>query len=267
MFLTFEILPRLDRVIGEIVRWGPAAPLALIFAVALFEAMVLPGRYWARAAWGLIVVLCGAGAVGLLGYEQRAEHSALAEQAADRLAETEALHGLWAQWDALSKTLPPPSGEPPAVAFDTPDDALASLSVKVASITDQVAVLKAGAVARTIDAATAVKLVDYLRQFGSYRVVVSCVPGDLESYTYANQLVDILKAAGWDANGPEATANVLDEPAMGISIFVRDPTAPDAAKILLDAFSRFDIPHRSGVAANNAIPDTATVELFVARKP
>ena len=43
--------------------------------------------------------------------------------------------------------------------------------------------------------------------------------------------------------------------------------APDTAKILLDAFSRFDIPYRSGVTSNDMIPDNTTVELFVSHKP
>jgi hypothetical protein len=54
---------------------------------------------------------------------------------------------------------------------------------------------------------------------------------------------------------------------MGVGVFVRDPTAPDAAKILIDAFNQFNIPHQSGISADNAIPDNATVELFVAKKP
>jgi hypothetical protein len=54
---------------------------------------------------------------------------------------------------------------------------------------------------------------------------------------------------------------------MGISLYVRNPAAPDAAKILIDAFSRFNIPYQSAIAENDAIPDAATVELFVAKKP
>ena len=263
MFPTSDILARLDGLIAEAARWGPVAPVALIFAVALFQAVVLPWRLWAKGAWVATVVLCGIGAVALLRGEQQVSRSV----AADRLvAETEALRGLWAQWDALSRTLPP-AADAPAAAFDTLDDALASLSAKVAGINEQIAALKTGAVGRAVDPATAVKLADDLRQYGSYRVVVSCAQSDVEAYTYANQLVDILKAAGWDANGPEATANVIEEPAMGVSVFVRDPTAPDAAKILLDAFTQFNIPHQPGISADNAIPDTATAELFVAKKP
>ena len=130
------------------------------------------------------------------------------------------------------------------------------MSAKVASVKEQIAALKAGETARTVDPATAVKLADFLRQYGSFRVVVSCVPGDLEAYAYANQLVGILKSAGWDANGPEQTANVVEGPAMGITVFDRDPSAPDAAKILLDAFKQFDIPHQVGITAEYAVPDS-----------
>jgi hypothetical protein len=93
------------------------------------------------------------------------------------------------------------------------------------------------------------------------------VPNDVEAYGYATQLIGILKAGGWDALGPEITANVLEGAAMGVTVLIRDPTAPDAAKILLDALNQSNIPHQPGISANDAIPDTATVELFVAKKP
>jgi hypothetical protein len=250
VFPTSDIVARLNWVIEEAARWGPAVPVALGFAVALIEAVILPLRLWAKGAWVLVIVLCGVAAVALLRGEQTASHGMAANQLA---AETAALHGLWSQLDTLSGTLPPASGASSAEAFDTVDDALASLSAKVAGLNDQIAALKARSVGRSVDAATAVKL--------------ACAPGDDEAYAYANQLVDILKTAGWDANGPEQTANVLNGAAMGVGVLVRDPSAPDAAKILLAAFSEFDIPHQPGIAADYAIPDTATVELFVAKKP
>jgi hypothetical protein len=262
------MLAHLHGLVERAASMGAALPLALVFAIALVEAVVLPWRYWAKGAWAVLVVLCGVGAAMLLRWEQQASGAVAADQIATRLAtETAALHGLWSQWDELSKSLPTPSGEGPAASFDNVEDALASLSAKVAVVKEQVAALKAGETARVIDPATAVKLSGYLRQYGSYRVVVSCVPADVEAYTYANQLIDIIKSAGWDASGPEQTANVLPGPAMGIMVFDRDPSAPDAAKILLDAFTQFDIPHAVGVTAEYAIPDSATVELFVAKKP
>lgn len=262
------MLAHLHGLLEKAAGLGPTLPLALVIGVALCEAVVLPWRYWAKGAWVLLVVLCSVGAVALLRWEQQASGAAAADRLTSRLAaETAALHGLWSQWDELSKTLPPPSGEGPASSFDNVDDALASLSAKVAVVKGQVAALKAGEAARSVDPATAAKIADYLRQYGSYRVVVSCVPSDVEAYAYANQLIDILKSAGWDASGPEQTANVVPGPAMGVTVLDRDPSAPDAAKILLDAFTQFDIPHAVGITADYAIPDSATVELFVAKKP
>jgi len=55
---------------------------------------------------------------------------------------------------------------------------------------------------------------------------------------------------------------------MGVALYVRTGVgAPDAARLLVDAFTRFNIPYQSGIASNDAIPDPATVELFVGRKP
>lgn len=262
------MLAHLHGLIEEAMGLGPALPLGLVLAFALLEAVVLPWRYWAKGAWVLGVVLCGVGATVLLRWDQQTSSGVAADRLSARLAsETAALHGLWSQWDGLSQTLPPPADKSPDGSFDDVDGALASLSAKVATVTAQIAALKAGETARAVDPATAVKLADYLRQYGSYRVVVSCVPSDVEAYNYANQLIDILKSAGWDANGPEQTANVVDGPAMGITVLDRDPSAPDAAKILLAAFQQFDIPHQVGITAEYAAPDSATAELFVAKKP
>ena len=268
MFLTSDMLSRLHELAGEAAGLGPALPLGLILAFALVEAVALPRRYWAKGVWALAVALVGLGAVALLHWQQETGMSAAADQlSAGRAAETAALQGLWSQMDALSKTLPPPSGEGPAGSFDNVNDALASLSGKLAVVKEQIAALKAGETARSIDPATAAKLGDYLRQYGSYKVIISCVPGDVEAYGYATQLVDILKSAGWDASGPEQTANVVEGAAMGITVFDRDPSAPGAAKILIDAFKQFNVPHQVGITAEYTAPDSATAELFVAKKP
>jgi hypothetical protein len=93
------------------------------------------------------------------------------------------------------------------------------------------------------------------------------VPDDVEAFTYANQIANVLRAAGWDAHGPETTAIFGDAPAMGIRLYVRSGVAPETAKILLDAFTRFDVPFKSGTTSNDMIPDNTTVELFVSHKP
>ena len=54
----------------------------------------------------------------------------------------------------------------------------------------------------------------------------------------------------------------------GCTLFVRGGVAPpDAARLLIEAFTRFNIPYHSGIAPSDAIPDPATVELFVGHKP
>jgi hypothetical protein len=120
---------------------------------------------------------------------------------------------------------------------------------------------------RTVSADTAAKFADYLRGYGTHRVVVSCAPDDLETYNYANRLVNILRAANWDAEGPEMTEIFGDLRAVGINLYVNADNHSDAVKILLDAFAKFNIPYQSRVTPSQAIPDPETVELFVAAMP
>jgi hypothetical protein len=182
VFPTPEIIAHLNRLVGEAALLGPVLPVALLFVVALVEAVVLPQQRRIKVVAAVAVVLCGLGTGAVFGGEQRQSGGTPAGQAADQAAaESAALKGLWAQLDTLSQKLPPPSKEPEG-KFDTPEDARASLSVKVATIGDQVTALKEGAVGRSIDPATAMKLADYLRQYGSYRVVVTCPPNDVEAY-------------------------------------------------------------------------------------
>ena len=270
MFPTPDMLARFGWWLEEAVRIGPLLPVALPLAVAFIEAILLPQRRWLKGVAAGGVLLCGVVSITLLNLGQRSDLASAADRhAAARsaeIAELSALRGLYAQWDTLSKGLPAPPSEVEG-KFDTIDNALASLSAKVAGIGDQIAALKTSPAGRSIDPAAAAKLATALRQYGSYRAVVSCAQNDPEAYAYANQLVGLLHTAGWDANGPEATANVTDRETMDIVVLVRDPTQPGAAKILLDAFNQANIPHQPGISADTSIPDTATVELFVAKKP
>jgi hypothetical protein len=143
---------------------------------------------------------------------------------------------------------------------------MASLNARIDELQHQIEVLREKSRGRAIDSDTAAKMADYLRPLGSYRVVVSCVPDDVEAFTYANQLANVLRTAGWDALGPETTTIFGTAPAMGITLYVRAGATPDAAKLLIDAFARFNIPYKSGVSPSDAIPDPATVELFVGPK-
>jgi hypothetical protein len=250
---------RLNAWLDAAAQWGAAAPVVIAFAVALVEAVVLPRRLWSKGVWVLAVAACGVIASIEMQWQERAKLSLAGSEIA-------ALQGLWEQWDRLSQSLPS-AGEAPASSFDTVDDGLASLSAQESGIERQIAALRTQSKNRSIGDETAAKLADFLRQFSGNPVVVSCVPDDVEAYNYATQLVNILRAAGWDARGPELTEARADAAAMGISVFVRDPHSPGAAKTLLDAFTRFNIPCRSGIAASEDIPDAATVELFVAKKP
>jgi hypothetical protein len=120
---------------------------------------------------------------------------------------------------------------------------------------------------RTVSADTAMRFAEYLRGFSSHRVVVSCAPDDLEAYDYANRLVSILRAANWAAEGPEVTEIFGDLRAVGINFYVNADNHSDTVKVLLDAFAKFNIPYQSRVTPSLAIPDTETVELFVAAMP
>jgi hypothetical protein len=125
--------------------------------------------------------------------------------------------------------------------------------------------LEAGPQARTIPPEAADQLSAYLRPLGSRRVIVSCIPNDLEAYQYANQLVNILKAADWDARGPEQTKIFGDLRTPNINIFVDAADHSDTATVLLDTFAKFNIPYQSRVTPSQAIPDAETVELFVGK--
>jgi hypothetical protein len=141
------------------------------------------------------------------------------------------------------------------------------LAERVETLEQRIKELEAGGRGRMVGADTATKFADYLRGFGSHRVIVSCAPNDLEAYDYANQLVNILKAANWDAEGPEVTDIFGDVRAVGVNLYVNGDNNADTVKILLDAFAKFNIPYQSKVTPSQAIPDTETVELYVGSIP
>jgi hypothetical protein len=149
---------------------------------------------------------------------------------------------------------------PPAV-INVPS--VAGLNFQIRVLEDRLKELEAGRHARSISQKSAEDLASYLSQFGSRRVIVSCAPDDIEAYEYANRLVNILRAAHWDVQGPQATKIFGDVRAPGINVYVNGDNASDTAKILLDGFEKFNVPFQSRVTPSGAIPDAETVELFI----
>jgi hypothetical protein len=144
--------------------------------------------------------------------------------------------------------------------------AATDLTKRIKSLEDRVRELESDRHARNIPLDVADKLAAYLQQFGSRRVIVSCIPDDIEAYQYANQIVNILKEANWDAQGPELTRVFGDFRTPKINIFVNAADHSDTAKLLLDGLGKFNIPYQSGVTPRQAIPDIETVELFIGTK-
>jgi hypothetical protein len=140
---------------------------------------------------------------------------------------------------------------------------VAGLTFRIKVLEDRVKELEAGGQARSIPQQTADDFGAYLKQFGSRRVIVSCVPNDMEAYRYANQLVNILRAAGWDAQGPQVTKIFGDVRSPGVNLYVNGENTSDTVKLLLDGFAKFNVPYQARVTPSGAIPDAETVELFV----
>src|SRR5882762_3848043 len=231
--------------------WLPTIAVAVMTVLAFLAALAQAPRM-AKLYWLIVVLVCGALVIAVAAWQQSRE-----------LAQ---LRDLSAHLGALARLLP---GGPPATPEQTVDSlatSMYSLNSRISELQGQIEALREKTKTRAIDSDTVTKLADYLRPFGSHRVVVSCVPDDVEAFTYANQIANVLRAAGWDALGPETTTIFGTAPAMGITFYVRSGAAPEAAKILIDAFARFNIPYRSGITPADAIPDPATVELFVGPK-
>jgi hypothetical protein len=144
--------------------------------------------------------------------------------------------------------------------------ATTDLTKRIKALEDRVRELESGRHARSVPLDAADRLAGYLQQFGSRRVIVSCIPDDMEAYQYANQIINILKEANWDAQGPELTRVFGDFRTPKVNIFVNAADHSDTAKLLLDGFAKFNIPYQSGVTPSQVIPDTETVELFIGRK-
>jgi hypothetical protein len=240
--------------------WVPTAAVVAMTALGLVALAVSPWRP-SKKYWLAAMFVGGVLAIGVSGWRQHAGRAALGQ-------ESTRLRDMTARFDELGRLLGAGPGATPDQTADAVAAAIVARDARIKDLESQVEALQVKSRNRTIDADVAAKMAEYLRQFGSHRVVVSCVPDDVEAYTYANRIANVLRASGWEALGPETTTIFGEAPAMGVTLYVRGTEAPpEAVRLLIDAFSRFNIPYQSGIAPSDAIPDPATVELFVGRKP
>lgn len=240
-------------------------PFAALIAVAAVASVRPSPRAVPRLLCGVAVLLCGGLAIAG-GVWQR--HQADADHRDESAAIVQGMHEAWRRFDDIAQLMPSPVAATPTPTFDTASAGTAALKAKADELEARVKAFREEARYRTINDETADKMAAYLRPFGRHRVVVSCAPDDVEAYFYANRIATVLRAAGWEALGPETTSILNVEPSLDVALYVRGGgVAPEAAAMLLNAFSRFNIPYQSKLAASEAIPDAQTVELFVARKP
>jgi hypothetical protein len=145
-------------------------------------------------------------------------------------------------------------------------DRSTELQIRVKSLEQQLAKLEESTRGRSLAGDAAAKLTNYLRSFGDHKVVVSCIPNDIEAYNYATEIVDALKAANWDARGPETTTIFGKLSAMAVNVYDNDGSGSNTTKILLDGFARFGIPYKTRVPPAEML-DPGAVELFIGSKP
>jgi hypothetical protein len=234
-----------------LIRWLPTFCVAFFLVLALAAVVSIRAGARRKGGWLLVIALSGTLATAATVWQQ---------------------HDLRRQGKSLGRLARATglSGSPLPKAKQIVGRATAeidALSRETKALRSKIANLERSEKGRVISEKTAAQLIADLRQAGSHEVVVSCVWGDDEAYDYANQIVDILKRAGWQASGPEPTVIFGDAPDMALGISVPEGTAPDAAKILMDAFTKSAIPYRTRVPPAGALPSGSAVELFVSRKP
>src|SRR5690242_4843475 len=238
---------------GPVLTW---VPLAALIAIGTIAAVRPSPRALPRLLCGLAILACGGLALAGEIVQHRA-HSLVAATRHDEIAVlAEGLHRVWRRFDEVAQLLPvagTPADDP---SFDTVVAATAALEAKADEVAARVKAFREEARYRTINDDSADRMAAYLRPFGRHRVVVSCAPDDVEAYFYANRIATVLRAAGWEALGPETTTMLGAEPTLDVALYVRGGgAAPEAAAMLLEAFSRFNIPYQSKLAASDAIPD------------
>jgi hypothetical protein len=222
-------------------QWLPTVLVVIVAALALAGAGSPPVTSAGRRWWMAGLLLCGCLAIlSTVWQEQKGP------DAAAGLAGT--------------------SASPQSSHTEPVGPVGSDLTKRVKFLEDHVKQLERGRQARAVPQENADNFSSYLRQFGSRRVIVSCIPDDIETYQYANQLVNIFRAGNWEVRGPQVTKIFGEMRAAGVNVYVNAEDHSDTAKLLLDGFAKFNIPYQSRVTPSGAIPDTETVELFVSTK-
>jgi hypothetical protein len=214
--------------------WLPTLSVILLISVGLTWASSPPVTEMGRRLW--MVCLLAVGLLAIAGSVWR-----------ERSVADEAM--------AVSGTTASPASQ-----------TVSELTKQVEALEDRVRLLEKHKQVRIIAHEAAGNFTAYLKQFGGRRVVVSCIPDDIEAYQYANQLVNVLRAGDWDAHGPEVTKIFGEVRAPGINVYVSPDDHSDTAKILFDGFAKFNIPYQARVTPAQKIPDMETVELFVGQQ-
>src|SRR3954451_3702118 len=250
----------------EALWWVPIVAVLAMTALGLLAATGRPPGS-ARRGWVLGILIVGIASIALSAWQEVTSHAALVREAAR-------LEDIGNRLDQLGKLLPQApggnsdgnTGGNPTATFDTVSDAIRSLNARIEDVQEQIRAAREMYQRRHIEPETAPQLAAYLRKLGSYRAIVSTIPGNAEAFTYANQLVNILREAGWDALGPETTTIFGTPSYPGVTLFAPSGGDSKAVAGLIEAFTRFNIPYRSGISPREAIADPGTVLLFVSGK-
>ena len=222
-------------------RWLATLLVIVVTAVALTGAASPPVVVRQRRLWMASILVCGCLAIAVTVWQARQEGD-----------------------DITALTGATVSAQLSHVERDRAT--AADLARQVRALRDRVRELEEIREARTIAPKSADAFAAYLKPFGGRRVIVSCIPDDSEAYQYASQLVNVLRAADWDVQGPQTTKIFGDVRSRGINVYIAADNHSDTIKILFDGFAKFNIAYQSRVTPSGAIPDSEAVELFVGKQ-
>src|SRR5437763_508495 len=168
----------------EALFWLPTAAVTAVALLAFIVALAQPPRP-AKAFWIIITLLLGGGAVAATAWQQWQREDDVRVRAAQLNQQIGQLRELGAHIDGLGQQLPAGGAQGSPENFDTFAAGIDTLNGKIDALGTRIQALREKSRNREIEPQTAAKMAEYLRQFGSNRVVLSCVPNDVEAYGYA----------------------------------------------------------------------------------